>query len=137
MNTKKYALISLASLSMLLGACGTTATKEKTSVSTEVEVVDEKTIPVSVKIIVDEEEVSDLTKEIEAEEGQSLMDVMKENYEIDEEDGFLKGIEGYEQSEEDNKWWMFQVNGEEGEVGAADYEVLENDDITWELTKFE
>ena len=48
----------------------------------------------------------------------------------------MSAIEGYEQSQEDNEWWMYQVNGEDADVGAADFEVHDGDEITWTLTKF-
>lgn len=132
------------SLALFLGACSTTTTQEKpetdTAATTTEAIVDssdqEENVHVSVKVIVEGEEISELTKELDAEPGDSLMDVMTENYEIGETDGFLESIEGYEQSADDDQWWMFQVNGEDGEVGAADYEVLEDDEITWELTQF-
>lgn len=134
----------ILSLALFLGACGTTTTQEKpetdtASVSTEAIVdssKDEEIVHVSVKVIVEGEEVAELTKKLEAESGDSLMDVMNDHYDIGEKGGFLHSIEGYEQSEDDNQWWLYQVNGEDGTVGAADYEVAENDDIVWELTQF-
>lgn len=135
MNKKIWVL----SLSLLLGACSTATAPEKTTdhsahVSTEAK---EKTVPVSVQIIVDNEEVTGLSKELEVEEGTSVLDVLKENYDVKEKDGFVNAIEGYEQNEKENLWWMYSVNGEEADVGAADFDVSEKDAITWTLIKYE
>ena len=131
-------------ISLLLGACSTEQTTENervdTSVATE-EVdssteVEEETITVNVEIIVDEEVVSEHSKELEVEAGIVLLDIMKEHYDIEEEDTFIQAIEGFEQSEEDNTWWVYEINEEEAFEGAADYEVQDGDQITWALVAF-
>ena len=68
--------------------------------------------------------------------GVILLDAMKENMEIDETDGFINSINGVEQSEKENKFWIYTVNGEQVTVGAGEYELLDGDQVVWELTEF-
>ncbi len=61
---------------------------------------------------------------------------MKENIEIEETDGFINSINGVEQSEKENKFWVYTVNDEQVTVGAGEYELLDGDQVIWELTEF-
>ncbi|MBU7014499.1 MAG: DUF4430 domain-containing protein [Theionarchaea archaeon] len=54
----------------------------------------------------------------------------------EEEGGFVTSINGIEQNPSENIYWIYYVNGELGQVGAADYVVEEGDEITWKLEKF-
>lgn len=94
-------------------------------------------IEYTVDIIVEDEAVADLSKEIVAPEDMYLLDAMKENYEMEESGGFVEEIEGYEQDEDEDLYWLYYVNDEEAEVGAADFEPEENDEIEWRLESFE
>ncbi|HIZ70792.1 MAG TPA: DUF4430 domain-containing protein [Candidatus Atopostipes pullistercoris] len=91
----------------------------------------------TIDILVDGETVADLSKEVTAEEGMYLLDVMEETYDIEETDGFISSIEGYEQDEAENRYWLYYINGESGEVGAADYAPEADDQIEWRLESFE
>ncbi|WP_026771234.1 DUF4430 domain-containing protein [Sediminibacillus sp. JSM 1682029] len=76
-------------------------------------------------------------KEVEIEEGAILLDVMKENFEVEEADGFITSIEGVSQNEEKGKYWMYTVNGEMAEVGANEYELSPEDEVTFDLHAME
>ncbi|MGC1122518.1 MAG: DUF4430 domain-containing protein [Candidatus Methanofastidiosia archaeon] len=54
----------------------------------------------------------------------------------EEEGGFVTSINGILQNPSENIYWMYYINGELGQVGAADYTVQEGDEITWRLEKF-
>jgi len=64
---------------------------------------------------------------------------MRENYAIEEADGFITAIDGQTQVEETaetkGKYWLFDVNGESSMVGAADVALQEGDVIVWNLTE--
>ena len=75
--------------------------------------------------------------ELKAHEGDMLLDIMKEQFEIEEKDGFVTTIEGHQQDEAANKFWMFDVNGEMAPVGAAEFKVSDQDNILWKLEAFE
>lgn len=90
-----------------------------------------------VDIVVDNEALADLSQEIVAEEGEYLLDLMEENYDMDAEDGFVQSIEGHEQDEDEGLFWMYYINEEMAEVGAGEYEPQNNDQVEWKLESFE
>ncbi|SDL65156.1 DUF4430 domain-containing protein [Sediminibacillus halophilus] len=92
---------------------------------------------VTVTISEDEGENVIAEKEVEIEDGAILLDVMKENFEVEESDGFITSIEGVSQNEEEGKYWMYSVNGEMAEVGANEYELNPDDEITFDLHAME
>jgi|SRR5699024_3059358 len=91
----------------------------------------------TIDIVVDDEAIADLSKEVTADEDMYLLDVMEDSYDIEETDGFITSIEGHEQDEEDSRYWLYYINGESGEVGAAEYAPEEADQIEWRLESFE
>ncbi|MCT2537424.1 DUF4430 domain-containing protein [Aquibacillus koreensis] len=73
-------------------------------------------------------------EEIVIEEGAILMDVLEENFEVEKSDqGFITSIEGIAQDDENGKYWMYDVNGEEATVGANDYELNPDDKVVFDL----
>ncbi|WP_077621690.1 DUF4430 domain-containing protein [Sediminibacillus massiliensis] len=91
---------------------------------------------VSVTISEDGEDVI-AEEDIPIEEGDILLDVMKENFEVEESDGFITSIEGVSQDEEAGKYWMYYVNGEMAEVGANEKELSPDDEVTFDLQAME
>lgn len=101
----------------------------------EKEVVQESSV-VDVTVTVSDTEKVISEKELEVVEGSTLSEVMTENFEIEEEDGFVTAIEGVEQSPEEGMYWVFEVNNEMINEGADDFVVSEDDVIDWELMGF-
>lgn len=145
-NLQKFALLLLSGA--ILTACGTETEEEpledeledQTSEVDGEEVEDtedSKEITFDVDIVVDNEALADLSKEIVAEEGEYLLDIMEEEYDMNAEDGFVQAIEGHEQDEDKELYWMYYINDEMGEVGAGEYEPQEADHIEWKLESFE
>lgn len=132
---KKWLLL-LASTLVLVGCGQTTQTEEVTS--TPVESSEQAVLAeVTVSVTVDGEEIDEGEQVLEVEEGAILLDVMKEQYELEEADGFISAINGYEQDEEAGKYWLFDLNGEMAEVGAAELELSDGDLVEWKLEAFE
>lgn len=80
-------------------------------------------------------------EEIVAEEfsflpGDTLLEVMMEELDIEMDGAFLTGIEGVSQEPDKNLWWVFTANDEMVHVGAAEYELEADDKIVWVLTQF-
>ena len=116
---------------LLLVGCGTDEQKNTNDqASTE-----EGTI----HIIISDEEADEVYSEDEVtiEEGAILMDVMQENYDIEEEDGFIHGIDGISPEEGEQKSWIYAVNGEDALVGAAEYELSIDDEVVFDLQAWE
>ena len=134
---KKWLL--LISSALFLVGCGQVETPPAESVepassaAESVAVVEDALVSATIKVSVDGEEIEDGEQAVEVEEGNVLLDVMKENYEIEETATFISSINGHEQDNDASKWWLFDVNGEMGEVGAADYELQAGDLIEWKL----
>lgn len=136
---------------VLLTACGTQTDNEQTtnpttSAQTNSEQIssvvtsendsstkDSSTIEAAITFEVDEEEQPKLEKTLDVKEGTKLLDAMKEEYDIKETGGFIESINGFEQDESKNKWWLYSVNGEDGKVGAAEYQLEDGDQIKWTL----
>lgn len=130
-------LILLASSALLVTACGSSSQEadSKPATSTESSVV-ETTVSVSFSFEEDEKEITDLTKEIEVQEGQSVLEALIENYEVVEEGGLVSSIEGDEQVEKESKYWLYTVNNEQPTVGASDYILEEGDEVKWSLNAY-
>jgi hypothetical protein len=132
-------ILSLLMAGILMTGCGISETQDSTNGSekqVESSTAKEKSKEVSanVKVLVAGEEVEDV--ELAVDNGVILLDAMKENMIIEETDGFINSINGVEQSEKDNKFWVYTVNDEQATVGANEYELLDGDQIVWELTEF-
>lgn len=73
------------------------------------------------------------TKEVSFETGDTVMDVLEENYSIEEESGMVTSIDGRSQDPATNTYWMYTVNGTLAEKGAAEQVVAEGDTIEFYL----
>ncbi|HLR92774.1 MAG TPA: DUF4430 domain-containing protein [Atopostipes sp.] len=91
-------------------------------------------VTATIDVVVDGETIADLSKEVTAEEGMYLLDVMEDTYDLTaEEGGFISEIEGYEQDVDAGRYWLYYINDEMPSVGAADYELEDGDHIEWRL----
>lgn len=70
---------------------------------------------------------------VETEEGTTLLELMQEHYEIEEDGGFITSIEGYAEDADRNAHWIFEVNDQQSSESAADYVLQDGDEIEWEL----
>lgn len=78
-----------------------------------------------------------ISKTVEFYEGANLLYTTGVNFDTEiQDESFVTAIEGYEQSAEDNMWWVYEVNGEMTTVGADDYILIRNDVVEWELVEF-
>ncbi|MFP7477327.1 DUF4430 domain-containing protein [Terribacillus saccharophilus] len=111
----------------ILAGCGTTEQSQQQNQQTEQQAEQQVTVTLSEG----GEEIS--SKEVSFEEGDNLLDVMKENFEIEEDDGFITSIDGHSQDEEKSKYWLFTVNGEMAQVGANELELKDGDEVVFNL----
>lgn len=140
---KKWLL--LLSASFILTACGEqttetstdTTSQETSSVVEDASTEDVVTVEVTISVTEDGELIENGEQVVEVEEGALLLDVMKENFEIEETDTFINTINGVEQDANANKWWLFDVNGEMAQKGAAETELKAGDLIEWKLEAYE
>lgn len=90
---------------------------------------------INMTIVADGEIIADDTLDVA--DDSTLLDIMSQHYDlIVTDDGFIESIEGIDQDSEENLYWIYEVNGEPVNVGAADFVPEEGDHIVWELTAF-
>lgn len=69
-------------------------------------------------------------------EGTSLMDVMKENFDIAEDKGMITSIEGLAQDEAAGYYWTYTINDEMVNTGAKETFLAEKDRVVFTYEKF-
>lgn len=69
--------------------------------------------------------------------GSTVFDLMTAcDIPFEEDGGFVTSINGVSQDASAGLYWVYYVNGEFAQVGAADYIIQEGDEITWKLESF-
>lgn len=132
-----FKLILLVSSAFLVTACGSSNQEAESTAATSTQASSvEATVAVSFSFEEDGKEMTDLAKEVDVQEGQNVLDALKENYEVVEEGGLVSSIEGYEQVEKESKYWLYSVNDEQPTVGASDYILEEGDEVKWSLNGY-
>ncbi|MFL2106416.1 DUF4430 domain-containing protein [Desemzia sp. FAM 23991] len=134
---KSFKLMLLVSSAVLVTACGSNNQETESSSATSSEVSSVETaITVSFTFEEDDKEIADLAQEFDIEEGQTVLEALKENFEVVEEGGLVSSIEGHEQDETESKYWLYTVNDEQPTVGAADYVLKDGDEVKWSLNGY-
>ncbi|AQS54367.1 hypothetical protein BW727_102053 [Jeotgalibaca dankookensis] len=122
----------LMSASATLVACGTEATETAESINQANDLIE-----VTINVAVDGETIEDGSITSNVEEDAVLFDVMEASFDVEDEDGFITAINGYEQDEDANKYWLFDLNGEMAPVGAQDLELSDGDVVDFNLEELE
>jgi len=86
--------------------------------------------------IEDEDQTVD-EKEIETTTDETLMEVMQDNFDIEEDSGMITTIEGIEQDENDNMYWTYTINDEMVNTGADETTLEDNDQVVFTYDKME
>lgn len=93
----------------------------------------EDAISVTISVMDEGKVIEEGTKNLEIEEGTTLLKVMKSNYDVEDDNDFITSIDGYEQDVEANKYWLFRVNGKDSVIGAHEIELQEGDLVEFNL----
>ncbi|MFJ6411680.1 DUF4430 domain-containing protein [Terribacillus sp. AE2B 122] len=125
----KKALHMLSALLLTAGVLAGCGTEEQPQQNQQAEQQAEQ--QVTVTLSEDGEEIS--SKEVSFEKGDILLDVMKENFDIEEDGGFITSIDGHAQDANTNKYWLFTVNEEMSPVGANEVELKDGDEVIFNL----
>ncbi|WP_314575481.1 DUF4430 domain-containing protein [Enterococcus gilvus] len=75
-------------------------------------------------------------KQVSFEKGQSLFDVLKETYAVEDDKGMITSIDGHAQDEKNNKYWVFTINDEQVNSGAKDVTLKKDDRVVFKLEQF-
>lgn len=108
-----FLLLSL----IVLAACGQQSGQEQTSQANP-----------TVRLIV-ELGGKELDEQVSFTAGDTVMDVLKANYQVEEDAGFITAIDDRAQDEEAGTYWMFKVNDELANKAADQLQVQEGDKI--------
>ena len=106
----------------------TTKTSESTVVSSE-----KQEEQATIVLQEDDKEIS--SKEVTFTDDDSLYDVMKNNFELEDDDGFITSIDGHEQDEKAQKYWTFTINDKEIMKGAKEVSLKSGDKVDFSLAE--
>ncbi|MDA9470089.1 DUF4430 domain-containing protein [Enterococcus sp. 5H] len=112
-------------LIFFLAACGKTGDSQKTNEQTNQ----------NVTIILKEDGKQFDKKEIKFQPKESLQTIMDANFKLDMDKDFISGIDGHKQDAATSKYWLYDVNGKQPDVGAVEYFPKDGDVVTWTLDK--
>lgn len=141
-NFKKLVLSVLSVLfigGFLTGCSESTLFQEKETINVAEAPSEEISYEVQVLVTQNngEEALSDMV--IEFEEGDTVMDVMEDNFEIETQyDGtFISSISGVKAEDGETLSWFYSVNKEEAMVGANEYELSDGDVVEFDFHSWE
>lgn len=108
----------------LLTGCGKTEEKKTTN-----QLKDE----INITVILKEDNQEFDKKELKVKKAESLQNIMEMNFKVDMDKGLITGIEGRKQDAAKSKYWLYEVNSKQPDVGASEYFVQDGDTIIWTL----
>lgn len=121
---KRCLPLFLALFGLMLAACGNT-----------VDSIEETQEEVVVTITLKEDGKEFDSKEIHITGEETLFNTMQDNYDIKDQNGFITAIEGKEQDEQKNKYWLFTINDEAVNKGAKDVKLQTDDQVVFDLSE--
>ena len=117
-----------------LAACTNDTKTESTASTIQSTSMNEATEQqVTIKIQEDGKEIS--SKTITFKEGDTVYEALKQNFSIEDQDGFITTIDGKAQDQAANKYWMYTINGKEASKGAKEIQLKAHDIIIFNLAK--
>ena len=124
-------LIAMILTTGILFACDTGDSEQETAQTEQAEV--------QVEIIISQEHGEEVLEEeaFNVEEGTNLMEVLKNNFDIEDEGGFINSINGVKAEAGEPYFWSIQINGEDAVVGAEDYIIEDGDQIELDFHSWE
>ena len=114
-----------------LGACGKNESAKPTSSTNNHQSKGQGQVTLILKT-----EKESKKKSVEFKKGDTVLDVLKEIYPVQENDGFITEIDGISQDKEKGIYWMFDVNGKIGEKAANQLKVQDGDEIKFYQEKY-
>ncbi|MEQ7217537.1 DUF4430 domain-containing protein [Vagococcus fluvialis] len=121
----------LSSFLMVGTACSTNTEKTTFQSSTEQK---QGELHLTLSLVEDEKEFA--TKEVTAKDSDTVLEILKANFDVKEDGGFVTSIDGKEQDPKANKYWMYYINDKEADKGASEMTVSDSDKIEWRLNEF-
>ncbi|MBL5010360.1 hypothetical protein CUZ96_0023 [Enterococcus lactis] len=114
---------------LMLTSCSTTNTPSTSNQKEEVKTSQKATITLQ------ENGQNFLKKEVTFKKGETLLTILKQNFEVEENDGFITSLEGRSQDEKNQTYWMFTVDGKSATTGAKEIELNNGQSVIFNLSK--
>lgn len=92
---------------------------------------------ITISIVIREKENELSYQEFKVKKDEFLLNVLKDNYNVVEEDNFITSIDDKNQNPNENIYWTYTVNGDFASVGANEYKLQDKDKIIFTLDKME
>ena len=67
--------------------------------------------------------------------GDDLLSILKRNFEVEEDNGFITSLEGHSQDEKNQLYWMFTVDGKSATTGAKEIKLNDGQSVIFNLSK--
>ena len=67
--------------------------------------------------------------------GDDLLSILKRNFEVKEDNGFITSLEGHSQDEKNQLYWMFTVDGKSATTGAKEIKLNDGQSVIFNLSK--
>ena len=130
-------IIGILTATLLLTACGQATSNTNATTKSVETTTAAQTTSVTLNITKDGQAIEGSPFTLTFKEGDNLLDVMKAQLKIVEKDGFISSINGVEQVPSEQKYWLFDVNGQMSPVGAKEVLLKAGDVIDWKLNKLQ
>lgn len=75
-------------------------------------------------------------KNVTYQPNQTLLELLKKQFSVKEDNGFVTAIDGHAQDKDKGLYWTFTINGKMAEKGANDIKLSPNDQIVFNLATF-
>ncbi|MHC5268897.1 DUF4430 domain-containing protein [Enterococcus sp. LJL98] len=133
---KKNLLLLTAFTLGVVGLSGCTDQKnpEVPATSTQASTVQETAVAT---VIIQEDGKEITKKEVSFAADTVLYEIMSENFTIEDNDGFITAIDGIAQDEANDKYWMYDLNGEMAPKGAKEMKLEAGDEVLFKLEKMQ
>jgi len=127
---KKYNVILVILIAFLFAVAGCQNTSNDAG--------DSKTQKLTATIeLIDVDDKSVATKTVEFDKGQTLMEIIKENFKYTEDGGFLTSIESLTPDTKAQQFISISVNGELAMKGANELTINDGDQVTFSIEVWE
>ncbi|WP_256993288.1 DUF4430 domain-containing protein [Enterococcus hirae] len=127
---KKFIVLLAALSSMIvMTGCQSPTTTEQSSAQSQATTK-------KVTIILQEEGKELSAKNVTYQPNQTLLELLKKQFSVKEDNGFVTAIDGHAQDKDKGLYWTFTINGKMAEKGANDIKLSPNDQIVFNLATF-
>jgi Domain of unknown function (DUF4430) len=126
---KKIIVSSVIASSLLLGAVGCSQQEAE-------QPKQEQKVTYTSNIILVDKDGNTSNKEISIEKDQILMDAMKQNFEVEENQGFISGIGSVKADDSKKEYLALYLNGEMASVGANDIKLQDGDEVSFKIETY-